>query len=146
MSEIKDWTSSDGLAELERIAKEQQKAGPYFTPMEYMDGIPALVRRVRELEEQAKCGVCAGFPNDHPSGLPCICGGSGLAVDEALNARKRVFELEAEVARLRRFRSAVEAEERICSTPHSIDERHGDNGWCSCREEAALLRRLLETP
>ena len=70
--------------------------------------IPWLVEEVKRLRVFSLCGVCGGFPNDHPSGLPCICGGSGLAMDEGANARvlnheltERAEKAEAEVQRLR---------------------------------------------
>lgn len=69
--------------------------------------IPWLVEEVKRLRVFSLCGVCGGFPNDHPSGLPCICGGSGLAMDEGANARvlnheltERAEKAEAEVKRV----------------------------------------------
>ena len=51
------------------------------------------------LRETALCGVCGGVPP--VSGLPCICGGSGRAIDEAQHAREIIFDLNKEIADLR---------------------------------------------
>jgi len=74
----------------------------------WVDENHKLEKRIRELEDEREtlrdrlrsdslCGVCGGFPDDHVSGLPCICGGTGKQRDEALNARKMVFELERKI-------------------------------------------------
>lgn len=44
------------------------------------------------------CWTCSG--EGHCFGRPCICGGSGLHVDEVAGLRLRVTELEEEVAML----------------------------------------------
>lgn len=48
-----------------------------------------------ELRLVGSCGVCGGTPP--VSGRTCICGGSGLAVDEAQHARELLFKRELEI-------------------------------------------------
>lgn len=63
----------------------------------------AEIARLREENERLKsqnlCGVCGGVPPI--SGLPCVCGGTGRACDEAQHARELFVALEAENERLR---------------------------------------------
>jgi len=62
--------------------------------------VAALQSRLAEVEERTasleKCSTCGGTP--HPSGLTCICGGTGLSRDEVHGLRLKCFELSKELA------------------------------------------------
>jgi hypothetical protein len=55
--------------------------------------------RIAQLEAENLCAVCAGTGKP-VSGLPCICGGTGKACDEAQHLRERVFDLGARIEKL----------------------------------------------
>jgi len=53
------------------------------------DTVLAEMDRLRGL---TKCTTCGGSP--YPSGLVCVCGGTGLAVDEAAGLRRELVALQ----------------------------------------------------
>lgn len=54
-----------------------------------VDVVLAEMDRLRGL---TMCTTCGGSP--HPSGLVCVCGGTGLAVDEAAGLRRELVALQ----------------------------------------------------
>lgn len=97
----------DGLTEEEYAA--QRAADAEFIASARTD-IPRLIAALRASRESAACPVCLGQP--HPSGKPCICGGTNRATDafstlhlEYLKSQERVGELEGA---LRPFAERVE--------------------------------------
>lgn len=54
-----------------------------------VDTVLAEMDRLRGL---TMCTTCGGSP--HPSGLVCVCGGTGLAVDEAVGLRRELVALQ----------------------------------------------------
>lgn len=61
--------------------------------------IADLHAEIDQLKAKTICGVCGGEPP--ASGLTCICGGTGLAIDEAQHAREMIFDLERQCDQLR---------------------------------------------
>lgn len=74
--------------------------------------IRALTARAEAAERQLRmarmCGTCGGTP--HPSGLVCVCGGSGSAVEETHGLRVAAHNAERDLAEaVALLKSAVES-------------------------------------
>lgn len=78
--------------------------------------------RIAELERETMCGVCGGTPPS--SGLPCICGGTNKAHQEAYGARVALVKAEMRIAELERERDEAKqiAADYIARTDPILDQ------------------------
>lgn len=71
--------------EAERFAQDERRVG---SPAR----VVPLYRRAERIEGSEPCSTCGGSP--HPSGLVCVCGGTGLMHMEVRGLRQRLYEVE----------------------------------------------------